>query len=140
MHRMKQVGLYEAKTQLSSLVDQAAAGEEIVIAKNGKPKAKLMPLGDTSRSKAPRKLGQWATPASKRIDWDKWWRDWKAMDKEIEADFEASIVKPFLGKSESGEALSRAAALKGGRGAAPADVKRSKQRERSGKRKGARRP
>jgi antitoxin (DNA-binding transcriptional repressor) of toxin-antitoxin stability system len=31
------VSLYDAKTKLSSLVDRAAAGEEIVIAKNGVP-------------------------------------------------------------------------------------------------------
>jgi prevent-host-death family protein len=37
-----QVNLYEAKTQLSSLVERAAAGEEIVIAKAGKPMAKLV--------------------------------------------------------------------------------------------------
>jgi prevent-host-death family protein len=36
------LNLYEAKTQLSSLVDQAAAGQEIIIAKNGKPMAKLV--------------------------------------------------------------------------------------------------
>jgi prevent-host-death family protein len=34
--------LYEAKNQLSSLVDRAAAGEEIVIAKHGQPMAKLV--------------------------------------------------------------------------------------------------
>jgi prevent-host-death family protein len=38
------VTLYEAKTHLSSLVDRAAAGEEIVIAKNGTPQARLVPL------------------------------------------------------------------------------------------------
>ncbi|HEV7672411.1 MAG TPA: type II toxin-antitoxin system prevent-host-death family antitoxin [Thermoanaerobaculia bacterium] len=36
--------LYEAKTGLSSLVDRAAEGEEIVIAKAGKPLAKLVPF------------------------------------------------------------------------------------------------
>ena len=35
--------IYDAKTNLSRLVDRAAAGEEIVIAKAGKPKAKLVP-------------------------------------------------------------------------------------------------
>ncbi|MBN2496667.1 MAG: type II toxin-antitoxin system Phd/YefM family antitoxin [Deltaproteobacteria bacterium] len=34
--------LYEAKTALSRLVDRAAAGEEIVIAKNGVPLARLV--------------------------------------------------------------------------------------------------
>jgi len=37
------VNLYAAKTNLSKLVERAAAGEEIVIAKAGKPKAKLVP-------------------------------------------------------------------------------------------------
>jgi len=39
------VNLYQAKTQLSKLVERAAAGEEIIIAKAGKPKAKLVPCG-----------------------------------------------------------------------------------------------
>lgn len=40
------VSLYEAKTNLSALVDRAAAGEEIVISKSGKPRAALVPLTD----------------------------------------------------------------------------------------------
>ena len=36
--------LYEAKTALSALVEQAAGGAEIVIAKAGKPMAKLVPI------------------------------------------------------------------------------------------------
>jgi prevent-host-death family protein len=40
----KVFNLYEAKNQLSSLVDRAAAGEEIVIAKHGQPMAKLVPV------------------------------------------------------------------------------------------------
>ncbi len=39
-----QINLYEAKAQLSALVERAAAGEEIVIAKGGKAKARLVPL------------------------------------------------------------------------------------------------
>jgi prevent-host-death family protein len=50
---MKQVNLYEAKTDLSALVEQAAAGEEIVIAKNGKPKAKLVAVSEADQ---PRKM------------------------------------------------------------------------------------
>ncbi len=38
------VSLYEAKTHLSELVEQAAQGREIIIAKSGKPKARLVPL------------------------------------------------------------------------------------------------
>lgn len=41
---METVNLYEAKTSLSRLVERAAAGEEIVIAKAGKPMARLVPL------------------------------------------------------------------------------------------------
>jgi prevent-host-death family protein len=51
-----QVNLYEAKTQLSSLVERAANGEEIVIAKAGKPMARLVPPASVSQS--PRKPGK----------------------------------------------------------------------------------
>jgi prevent-host-death family protein len=47
------VSLYDAKTQLSSLVDRAAAGEEIVIAKNGAPMAKLVPLPSKGERRQP---------------------------------------------------------------------------------------
>jgi prevent-host-death family protein len=38
------VGLYDAKTRLSELVDEAAAGREFTIMKSGKPMARLVPL------------------------------------------------------------------------------------------------
>lgn len=41
---MVKVNVHEAKTQLSRLLDRAHAGEEIVIAKNGEPYARLVPL------------------------------------------------------------------------------------------------
>ena len=41
---MPTVNLYQAKTHLSALVDRAAAGEEIVIAKNGVARARLVPV------------------------------------------------------------------------------------------------
>jgi prevent-host-death family protein len=44
-----QVNLYEAKTQLSKLVDRAAAGEDIVIAKNGEPVAVLVAPGKVKK-------------------------------------------------------------------------------------------
>ena len=46
---MDKINIHDAKTQFSRLVDRAAAGEEIVIAKAGKPVAKLVPLDATSR-------------------------------------------------------------------------------------------
>jgi prevent-host-death family protein len=51
-----QVNLYEAKTQLSSLVQRVANGEEIVIAKAGKPMAKLVRFAPESQ--LPRKPGK----------------------------------------------------------------------------------
>jgi prevent-host-death family protein len=47
--------LHEAKNQLSALVDRAAAGEEIFIAKHGKPLAKLVPIPASAAKKGPRK-------------------------------------------------------------------------------------
>ena len=41
---MDTVNLYDAKTNLSSLVERAARGEEIIIAKAGRPLARLVPL------------------------------------------------------------------------------------------------
>ena len=52
---MDTVNLYEAKTQLSRLVERAAAGEEIIIAKAGRPLARLVPLA--APRTAPRPLG-----------------------------------------------------------------------------------
>ena len=43
------ISLYDAKTKLTALVEEAAAGEEIIIAKNGKPRARLVPLGRPAR-------------------------------------------------------------------------------------------
>jgi prevent-host-death family protein len=48
--------LSEAKANFSRLVDRAAAGEEIIIAKNGVPKARLVPLARHGR---PRRPGGW---------------------------------------------------------------------------------
>ena len=52
------VTLYHAKTHLSSLVDRAAAGEEIVVAKHGRPMAKLVALRDTTRRRPGRAKGK----------------------------------------------------------------------------------
>jgi prevent-host-death family protein len=45
---MTQFGMHEAKTKLSQLVERAEAGEEIVIARNGKPVARLIPVAETA--------------------------------------------------------------------------------------------
>jgi prevent-host-death family protein len=41
---MRTINMHAAKTQLSRLVEAAAAGEEIIIARSGKPMARLGPL------------------------------------------------------------------------------------------------
>ncbi len=52
---MRTVNIHAAKTHLSRLVEEAAAGEEIVIAKAGKPVARLCPLAEP---KPKRELGR----------------------------------------------------------------------------------
>jgi prevent-host-death family protein len=48
------VSVYDAKTNLSRLLDRAAGGEEIVITRNGRPVAKLVAA---TAARKPRKLG-----------------------------------------------------------------------------------
>ena len=76
------VNLYEAKTQLSSLVEDAAAGAEIIIAKNGKPMAKLVAF----KQRALRKPGKYK---------GKIWmsKDFDAPMPEIEDAFENSVIE-----------------------------------------------
>lgn len=52
---MTTVNIHAAKTHLSRLIDQVASGAEIVIAKAGKPVAKLVPLAPAEGKK--RRLG-----------------------------------------------------------------------------------
>jgi len=53
MSMARTVNLYEAKTHLSRLVDRAASGEEVVIAKAGRPVAKLVALAPGNRPRKP---------------------------------------------------------------------------------------
>src|SRR5260370_28519273 len=89
----RQVNLYEAKTNLSRLVDEAANGDTIIIAKDGKPMAKLGPVSGSSR-KQPRRLGQ-LSGSAERVDWTQWWQEWKAADREIQDVFGIAPAKPF---------------------------------------------
>ncbi|HZZ36330.1 MAG TPA: type II toxin-antitoxin system prevent-host-death family antitoxin [Caulobacteraceae bacterium] len=86
---MKQVNLYEAKTRLSALVEEAAAGEEIIIAKNGKAKVKLVPLTASDQRRPPR-FGRWDHYGWKLPD------NFDDPDPEIEA--------MFYGEDDSGAA------------------------------------
>lgn len=53
---MKTVNIQSAKANLSTLVEEAGAGEEIIIAKAGKPVARLVPLEKKDFRKT---LGMW---------------------------------------------------------------------------------
>ncbi len=53
---MRTINIHEAKTHLSKLVEQAAQGEEFIIAKAGKPMVKVVPL-DQKEKKAQRRTG-----------------------------------------------------------------------------------
>ncbi len=75
------VNIHDAKTHLSRLVERAEAGEEIVIARGGRPVARLVPLG---RRTKPRELGGlrgriWLAP-----DWDS-----PELNADIAREFEA---------------------------------------------------
>lgn len=80
----RQVNLYEAKTRLSQLVDAAAAGEEIVIAKNGKPLAVLKSFREEAPGK--RAFGLWKGEARAPSP-----EEWAAMDLEVLDIFEDSL-------------------------------------------------
>jgi prevent-host-death family protein len=53
---MQITNIHEAKSQLSKLVERALEGEEVIIARAGKPMVRLVPVRDND---TPRKGGQW---------------------------------------------------------------------------------
>lgn len=77
-----QVNLHDAKTHLSRYVDRALAGEEVVIARAGKPPVRLVPLETPS---APRQGGFLRGQAILRAD--------------LKADFQAEMEEMFYGQA-----------------------------------------
>ena len=75
-----QVNLHDAKTHLSRYVDQALAGEEVVIARAGKPLVRLVPF---QNQPAPRLGGFLRGQANLTAD--------------LKADFKAEIEEMFYG-------------------------------------------
>jgi prevent-host-death family protein len=53
---MEIANIHEAKTQLSKLVERALEGEEVTIARAGKPAVRLVPIRESDK---PRRGGQW---------------------------------------------------------------------------------
>ncbi len=47
------VNVHDAKTRFSQLLEQAHAGQEIILAKAGKPYARMVPLGTTLPRRQP---------------------------------------------------------------------------------------
>jgi prevent-host-death family protein len=76
---MTTVNVHAAKSQLSRLLDAVAAGEEVIIAKAGKPIARLVPIAPP---KERRKLGTLAGKLHVPDDFD------DALPDDILADFE----------------------------------------------------
>lgn len=58
------VNVHEAKTHFSKLLERAHAGEEIVLAKAGKPYARLVPLKEDKPRRRPGRLKGWVIPDS----------------------------------------------------------------------------
>jgi len=75
------VNVYEAKTHLSQLIDRAAAGEEIVIARAGHPVARLVALVEPPRPRVP---GGWRGKVSMTAGFDD-------LPTEIEAAFRGEL-------------------------------------------------
>jgi prevent-host-death family protein len=78
---VRTVNIHEAKTQLSRLVEDASKGEEIVIAKAGKPMARLVPMRP---ARQPRKLG------------------WLEGQFEVPDDFDAPLPDEVIEEFENG--------------------------------------
>ncbi len=64
---MERVSVYAAKAHLSRLLDRAAAGEEIIITRHGKPLVKLVPA---AAGASPRQLGRLRDRIQVREDLD----------------------------------------------------------------------
>jgi prevent-host-death family protein len=59
---MAEVGVHEAKTNLSALLRRVAAGEEVVITSNGEPVARLVPAQRRKRRTLGRDRGRFEVP------------------------------------------------------------------------------
>ncbi|MEM6614511.1 MAG: type II toxin-antitoxin system prevent-host-death family antitoxin [Cyanobacteria bacterium P01_C01_bin.72] len=80
---MKIFNIHEAKSQLTKLIESALAGEEIVIAKAGKPLVKLIPYQE---DKQPRTPGGWEGKV--------------VMSDDFDDELPADILAGFMGEEE----------------------------------------
>jgi prevent-host-death family protein len=63
----KSVNIHEAKTHLSRLVERVEAGEEVTIARAGRPVARLVPYAQRTKPRTP---GLWKDRIHVAPDWD----------------------------------------------------------------------
>ena len=64
---MKAINIHQAKTQLSKLIEEVSEGKEVIIAKAGKPVARLVPI---RKERKRRRLGPLAGQFSVPADFD----------------------------------------------------------------------
>ena len=80
---MKISNIHQAKSQLSKLIESALAGEEIVIAKAGKPLVRLIPYQEDEQ---PRNPGGWEGKV--------------VMSDDFDEELPANILQGFMGEDE----------------------------------------
>jgi prevent-host-death family protein len=84
---MKLVNIQAAKTHLSRLVDEVVDGEEVVLAKAGKPLVRLVPLVE---AQAPREMGLFAGEVWEAADC------WIADDSSLDAAIESPLIEGLV--------------------------------------------
>ena len=73
---MIQANIHQAKTQLSKLIERAEAGEEVIIARDGKPAVRLQPV----EPPAPR---DWLGMFAGKMQHVPTWEEWQESDREV---------------------------------------------------------
>lgn len=76
-----EVNVHHAKTHLSRLIQRAENGEEVIIARAGKPAVKLVPVEPNRPERKYRVPGRLKGKLNLPENWEE---EWKLMDKELE--------------------------------------------------------
>lgn len=73
-----EIGAFEAKNKLSSLLERAERGEEIVITRRGKPIARLVPVNESADQKRRREAMERIRALARELNLGKFdWEEWK---------------------------------------------------------------
>jgi len=84
-----EVNVHHAKTHLSKLISAVESGEEVVIARNGKPAVRLVPVAEVAKKPRRELWGAWEGKITLPTE-----AEWKAMDKEIEGEMVNGPIFP----------------------------------------------